>query len=111
MNVELQSVDKLKEIEGYTDFTILDTPVKFSDLFKNRNFDVVEVHSIQKVNFDKCKEDIVGFCGTFRWKNNKLESLDGDSYNRDTLIYGYEEFTNKEYNVDSGLSILVGNNW
>jgi hypothetical protein len=108
------SIPELKEIistlERYKDFTILDNPVIFSDLFVNKNIDVVQLHSTQIINMDDHK-DIVGFCGQCEWKNNQIKSLDGDSYSDNMKVYGYEWFSNEEEGIRVGVDILVGEDW
>ena len=94
----------------YKDYILLDTPQNFSELFKDQFFQIVEPVSIFKMVNDG-KEKYSGFCGQFEWKDNKIVSLDGDSYNPDMTVYGYMEFENHEAYVYKGLSVLVGSDW
>ena len=107
---ELKNI--LKNSYRYSHFTLLDDTVPFNELFKDQNFDLVQVHSTELIgsntNSDK---DIVGFCGIFEWKNNTLKSLDGDSYNESMNVIGYETITNEKENITAGIDILVGNDW
>ena len=97
----------IQDMDRYKDFTILDNPVLFKDMFANRNIDVVQLHSIQVDN-----DRICGFCGSFEWKDNKIIPHDGDSYTADMLVYGYNWWgdattENNEYVEVLGLDILV----
>lgn len=91
-------------LERYKDFTYLDTPKKFCELMANKNFDIVQVHSTQLCG----ENDIVGFCGVFKWENDTLTPLDGDSYNEKMLVYGYSEFVTEGKNC---IDILAGEDW
>lgn len=98
----------IKNLKKYKNFNILDVPVKFNEMFKGRNFDVVQLHMVQN---EQGKKDIVGFCGEFLWNNGKVIPLDGDSYCDDFYVLGYHEFTNNKYEISSGLDVLVGDDW
>ena len=104
--------DELRDIiensERYEDFKLLDHPVKFKDLFADMNISYVQLHSTQIIKSENYK-DIVGFCGVFEWKDNKIESLDYDSYSEDVFVYGYEWFDDAD--GDRCLDVLVGENW
>ena len=103
----LVSSEELSNNPLFEGFKLLDQPQKFSELFLNQNFEVVEVISILKL-VTKTTERISGFSGLFEWKDNKIESLDGDSYNTDMTVYGYKFFEKPEAGVLNGLFILVG---
>lgn len=107
-------MSEIKEIishsNRYKGFVILNTPIAFKDLFVNKDIDVVQLHSIQTYDTGNGK-DIVGFCGVCEWKNNQLESLDGDSYSENMNVLGYEWFTNEKEGVKTGVDILVGDDW
>ena len=107
MKKENDCMINLKEvlkIERYKYFTILEEPIPFNELFKDQNFDVVQLHSVKPCG----ENDIVGFCGAFEWHDNTLTPCDGDSYYSDTLVYGFKEFENVEGWVTyAGLDILV----
>ena len=98
---------ELKEILDksgrYSEFVFLDEAKPFNELFKDEEFDCVQTHSTQIFDYGDGEKDICGFNGQFAWKNNELTSLDGDSYDD----IGYEKFTNEEYDVKSGIDILV----
>lgn len=92
------------EEDRFKSHIFLDDPIPFSELFKDKNINVVDVYSIYS-------EDIgFVFSGTFRWKNNDIRSLDGDTYNRGMLVYAYKFYESKDKDI-SGLSILVGTDW
>ena len=92
----------------YEDFTILDEPKRFCEMFANQNIPCVQLHSIQTFDIE-CKQYLVGFCGCFEWKNGKVIPLDGDSYTKNTMVYGYQWFRATE--TESYLDILVGEEW
>ena len=91
----------IKNDARYKDFTVVDRLQEFEDMFIDKDIDYVQVHMIS--------DDTIIFCGAFMWKNNELTPLDGDSYNKRTLVYGYDWFENKS--GDKCLDILVGNDW
>ena len=100
--------EELSKNPLFEGFKLLDQPQKFSELFLNQNFDDVELVSIIRLMTEK---NVGRFLGAFEWKDNEIKSLDGDSYNSDMTVYGYEFFENPEAGVLNGLSILVGNDW
>ena len=104
----LVSSEELSKNPLFEGFKLLDQPQRFSELFLNQNFDDVELVSIIRLMTEK---KVGRFLGAFEWKDNEIESLDGDSYNTDMTVYGYEFFENPEAGVLNGLSILVGNDW
>jgi len=87
--------------DRYKDFVYLDKPQEFCELFKNQNFDLVQVHDITSVG-----DDIVGFAGQFKWQNNELIPLDHDSYTSHMSVWGYEKFVLDNDNELKGLDIL-----
>ena len=105
----LLEIEKLKLKEGYDKCLYFENPVPFSEAFKDEDFDLVQLHSIVQIDAENYPDEILGFCGQFIWKNNNLESADGDNYNKDCMVFGFEKFT---YDNDKkGLDILVGNDW
>jgi len=92
----------------YRGFVLTESPVKFCDLFANRDIPCVQLHSVQ-VFENSGKQYIIGFCGAFSWEDNVLEPLDGDSYSEDTPVYGYSWFTDEKGR--RCLDILVGDEW
>ena len=102
MTEELKSV--LAANERYADFVLLDTPVPFAEWAKEKYYDEVQGHDTTLYEFDY-GTDIVGFVGAFEWKDNALTPLDGDTYNPDMPVIGYEE-------DEDALDILVeGGKW
>ena len=99
----------IKNSDRYSEFTLLDEPIPFKDLFKDENFDCVQLHSAQIFSYKNGIKDIVGFCGAFSWMNNVIKSLDGDSYNDSVAVLGYERFTIKDKN--NCIDTLVGDDW
>ena len=99
----------VRKSDRYSDFKILEIPKEFKEMFLNQNISRVQVHSVQIYEASSGKLDIVGFCGSFAWARNKLDPLDGDSYNENMLVLGYQWFTDERGN--KCLDILVGNDW
>ena len=95
--------DALENSERYKGFHILPEPMEFNKLFRDKDFDCVQLHSLQEVK--GAEGNIFGFCGVFEWKDNTLKSLDYDTYYEDTLVYGYSEFSTKD--TKKGLDILT----
>ena len=89
----------------YQDFTILDNPVPFNEFAKDKNIDCVQPHTIISAK-DKT---FITWAGSFEWKNNELNSLDGDCYNETMNVLAYEWFGNAVGNFESGLDIIVDN--
>lgn len=83
---------------GRFDGVILDHPVSFRNLFRDQNFDRVEIHCFALGD--------AFFCGAFKWDSNRIISLDGDCYSDDMLVFGYNEFVNESHNVKKGLNIF-----
>lgn len=104
--------DIIKNIDRYKNFTLLDKPIEFKDLYKNTDIELVQIHSTELFNIPGKKEkDIVGFCGVFKWKNNQIISLDNDIYSENMKVLGYEWWSNEDENIENGLDILVGEDW
>lgn len=91
----------IKKDPRYENFTVVEDPIPFKEMFKDKNIETVQVH--ESCLYDG--EHMVGFCGVFSWKKNILIPGDGDSYNPNMLVLGYEWFN------ENGLDILVGNDW
>ena len=102
--------DILSNSERYKSFTMLSEPKPFNELFKDKNFDCVQLHSTQIYECGD-KKNIVGFCGTFSWKDNFLESLDMDAYSESVEVIGYEYFNNENAGIKKGVEILVEEEW
>jgi hypothetical protein len=80
----------------YSTFTILQEPTPFCKLFADRDIKYVQVFTSI-------------FCGVFEWSGNKIISLDGDTYNKDVVVYAIDWFTASDGN--NGVNILVGGDW
>lgn len=94
MNNELKDI--LKASDRYQGFTFFDKPVCFKDIFKDKNFDAVQLHSTQIIDIGNGIKNIVGFCGAFKWHNNEITSLDGDDYSNSFNVLGFKEFDYEE---------------
>ena len=99
----------INKSERYSDFTICDKPIPFSEMFKNKDFEIVQIFCITQDKPGSLFD--IGFAGQFAWNNNKITSLDGDSYNENTKVYAYKPFVNKEENITTGLDIVIGDDW
>ena len=91
--------------DRYQDFTILDNPVPFNEFAKDKNIDCVQPHII----ISHQGKTFITWAGSFEWKNNELNSLDGDCYDETMNILGYEWFGNTVGNFESGIDIIVEN--
>lgn len=93
----------------YHNFTFLNKPEDFSQIFAGTDYDIVQLHDItlHEGIYENMGDAIIGFVGGFAWKNNSLKPLDGDSYTKHTIVWGYEEWEN---NGIIGLEILT-NDW
>lgn len=85
-----------KGLVKYQDFIEIE-PTPFNILFKDKNYETVQLHDLTPLND---RSDVLGFVGSFSWNENKLTPLDGDSYYSEMLVYGYKE-------TDETLDILV----
>ena len=81
----------------FSDFKLLEEPVSFSEKFKDENFDRVQVY------LDAFPRGII-FCGVLKWQDNKIISMDGDSYNPKMLVYAHFTYT---LNNEKGLDVIV----
>lgn len=105
-------IDILKNSDRYKKFIFLDKPVCFKDMFKDRNFDTVQLHSTQIIDIGNGMKNIVGFCGVFKWADGKITPLDGDTYYDDFNVLGFEEFNYEKNGMKlKGIDVLVGNDW
>lgn len=106
-------MNELKEIiknsDRYNKFTVLSTPISFKELFKNENFDCVQLHSTHIFSDKNGVKDIIGFCGVFSWIDNIIKPLDGDSYNDSLKVLGYERFSTQDEN--NCIDILIEDDW
>ena len=95
----------------YDDFVFIkdsfsdSTNIPFSAFAKDDNYHIVQIYDLSLISD---ADDIVGFAGQFRWENNKITSLDGDSYNPDMTIWGYEIFRDDDGNT---CLTVLSNDW
>lgn len=92
--------------DRYKKFTVLNKPEKFCDVFRDKDLPYVQLHSLELCNDDS---DVVGFCGVCKWIGGEISPIDGDSYTKNMLIYGYSWFKDKD-GADC-IDILVGADW
>ena len=107
MDKELKEM--LEKTDRYSGFMLLDEPTPFNIMFKDKDVDLVQLHSTQTITLPSGNKDIVGFCGVCSWKDNVLTPRDGDSYSKTMTVYGYEWFESDD--GTQGLDILVGEDW
>ena len=88
---ELKEILKNSEDYDYDDITLFDEPVDFAEWAKDKDYEVVQLRSIQTYE-NNGKKHILGFCGLYRWVNNEITSLDGDYYDEHMKVYGFEKF-------------------
>lgn len=76
---------------------------KFNKLFEGKNYPLVQLFDIYNYGTED-NPIITGFAGVFKWIDNTLIPLDGDSYDDDMVVIGYQKFVN---NNEPALNILV----
>ena len=82
------NINEMIKLERYKKFTVLDTPTLFSEFMKDQNIECVQVHSNYGDDYP------IGFCGAFKWENNAIFPLDGDTYG-DMTVLAYSWFFNE----------------
>ncbi|WP_027438732.1 hypothetical protein [Lachnospira multipara] len=93
MNKE-ETFEELKQrvsnIDRYEDFIFLEKPIEFNktNLFSDK-YAEIQLHDVSKI---PGWSDILGFCGVFKIENEKIKSLDYDSYDPEMIVVGYQEF-------------------
>ena len=91
--------------DRYKDFVILDNPVPFNEFAKDKNIDCVQ----PRIIISHQGKTFITWFGSFEWKNNELNSLDGDCYNETMNVLAYEWFGDAVGNFKCGLDIIVDN--
>ena len=77
------------------------------DLIENKDYDYIS----WRVTLPK---DLVAgdtFMGASKSVNGELITLDGDTYCEETEVLNYEEWSNPEKGIASGLTIVVEGHW
>lgn len=100
-------IERLKKLKEYQNFEYLETPQLFKELFKGQNISYVglfDSHFIPAGSLDLP----VGYVGKFKWENDEITPLDGDSYTADMLVIGTRKF---EKNGLKGIDVLIEGNW
>lgn len=92
----------IKTNPRYKNFQCFERPIAFNELFRDTDYDVVQVHDMMPL------DDPVGFVGVFKWKSNALTPLDGDTYNANMPVWGFNVFINKD--MQECLDVL-SDNW
>ena len=78
--------------------------MKISDLIKNKDYDYIE----WRVTSSDGQEIFFGKAAS---KDGDLISLDGDSYDEDTEIIRYEEWSNPKKEIQNGLTVVFEGEW
>ncbi len=99
-------LDVVRKNERYKDFTYLEKPIPFQELYKNKELPLVQVHDIE---WEQGMKGFAGFCGSFSWKDGVITPEDHDTYNENMLVYGYHEFETQD--EERGLDILTDHDW
>ena len=73
------------------------------DLIKNKDYDFVSYRL-------KIREDLDIFAGAFRSKNGEIIAIDADRYDKDEEVSSYEEWSDDEIGINSGLTVVVIDN-
>lgn len=89
---------------------MLENPIILSDMIKDKDAQIVQLLSLQTYKAGDT-ENLIGFIGQFKWKDNTAGSCDGEIYNDDMHVYGYEWWENKEEGISCGLDVLVVDDW
>lgn len=89
------------KFEGF----VLDKPIKFSELYKDKDLDEVNIVLIDELlGYGEVPSILDIVCGEFAWKNNQIVQLSTDKiyiHDKDMLVYAseayakYDETTNK----------------
>ena len=74
--------------KSYNGFTILSNTTPFNELFSDMDFGAVDVYLITNLS---PYEKIITFAGKFKWQNNQIEPLDGDSYSNNLKVFAYKK--------------------
>lgn len=77
------------------------------DLIKNKDYDYIS----RRVTLPKKAGGRDTFFGCTRSENGKLIPLDGDSYDENTEIVSYEEWSDEEEGIKNGLTIVCEGEW
>ena len=80
--------------ERYKNFHLLDEPERFDHTFLfSDKYEAIQVHDTTPVGSNG---NIIGFAGVCKVEGDDVVSLDGDSYTKEMVITGYQEFKNKD---------------
>lgn len=98
-----EKLDEEKKMPDFKGF-VLDKPIKFSKLYKDKDLDEVNVVLIDKLL--GCGEALNVICGKFAWKNNQIVQLPTDKiyiHDKDMLVYAsraYVQYNKTTNNVE-----------
>lgn len=104
----------------YKNFTFIEEGISLTDFLEEKLLEdqreglLIQVHSIEPLRDKKGNVNgITGFAGQCEVRNGEIVSLDGDTYNPEMTVYGYNWFTYSSPDMGSGrgLDILVGSDW
>lgn len=93
---------RVSNMDRYKDFTFLEKLTEFdkTDLFSDK-YDVIQLHDVKGI---PGYPDVLGFCGVFKIESGKIAPLDGDSYDSQMIVVGYQEF---RHNNETCLDLLT----
>lgn len=97
----------LSSIPAYKDYTFPSCPIRPFIEVPEKN--QIDIDRVKLYCFNRSTLEDYGYVGVFSWKNKTIVPLDGDTYSKDTLIYGYKFYfkENKTF-----LNIIVDEeNW
>lgn len=63
------------------------------------------------INDENLRMEHSTFAGTFAITDGKIKPLDGDTYDLSEEVLWYEEWTDEENDIKSGLTIIVPAEW
>lgn len=78
--------------------------MKIKDLISKKDYDFVSYRLLITPN--NGEEPYDTFAGAFRSESGKIIPLDGDTYSAEEEVVEYEEWTNEEEGITSGLTVI-----
>lgn len=82
-------------------------PLTIKDLISKKDYDYI---SLRLTLPENAKDNDI-FFGVAKSENGNLITLDGDSYEEDSEVVNYEEWTNEEKGIYNGITIVVKCDW
>lgn len=82
-------------------------PLTIKDLISKKDYDYI---SLRLTAPENAKDNDI-FLGVAKSENGNLIPLDGDSYEEDSEVVSYEEWTNEKEGINNGITIVVKCDW